>query len=219
MELTGTNRSNPLEPQPKIKAWPENRRRAAASAKPRRQTRGASAPPGRRHVQRCSVAAHFPHQTTDSDGAITVAESGRTGPAPICPAARQSSGGRQSPGAATAWWSKRGAQTPDPIPNSAVKTLSADGTASEDAEEQVAARLSQPPIPPPAQDPPPTAAAGRSSPAARQAHNRRDPATGRARPADRRTPPPVPGSSPGTIRGPRSTAPRGVEQPGSSSGS
>jgi hypothetical protein len=36
-------------------------------------------------------------------------------------------------------------QTPDPIPNSAVKTLSADGTASQDAEEQVAARLSQPP--------------------------------------------------------------------------
>ena len=26
-------------------------------------------------------------------------------------------------------------QTPDPIPNSAVKTLSADGTASQDAEE------------------------------------------------------------------------------------
>ena len=31
--------------------------------------------------------------------------------------------------------------TPDPIPNSAVKTLSADGTASEDAEEQVAAEF------------------------------------------------------------------------------
>jgi hypothetical protein len=35
-------------------------------------------------------------------------------------------------------------QTPDPIPNSAVKTLSADGTASQGAEEQVAARLSRP---------------------------------------------------------------------------
>ena len=40
-------------------------------------------------------------------------------------------------------------QTPDPIPNSAVKTLSADGTASQDAEEQVAARPAKPPSPNP----------------------------------------------------------------------
>ena len=85
-------------------------------------------------------------------------------------------------------------QTPDPIPNSAVKTLSADGTAAQAAEEQVAARLAKPPQPatPPANPgrpsrptmprphqirpyrsggPSPTIAAGWSSPVARQAHN------------------------------------------------
>src|SRR5271156_25951 len=44
-------------------------------------------------------------------------------------------------------------QTPDPIPNSAVKTLSADGTASQDVEEQVAARLAKPPPPPRSKSP------------------------------------------------------------------
>ncbi len=122
------------------------------------------------------------------------------------------------PGAATAWWSIARGKTPDPIPNSAVKTLSADGTASEDAEEQVAARLSQPP---PAPRPEPTSgpypAPGRSRPPAPRARNRRQ----TRRPAGRRVgePTPTPGSSPGTIRGPRSIAQRGVEQPGSSSGS
>jgi hypothetical protein len=72
-------------------------------------------------------------------------------PAALCAAffVRRSCGGRDSL-VVTA----RG-QTPDPIPNSAVKTLSADGTASQDAEEQVAARLSRPPSPAPYPGPPP----------------------------------------------------------------
>ena len=85
-----------------------------------------------------------------------------------------SSGGRDSL-VATA----RG-QTPDPIPNSAVKTLSADGTASQDAEEQVAARLSQPPIPQPPANPPTDhpPASTLPTPIARQTpirHSRADP--------------------------------------------
>ena len=68
-------------------------------------------------------------------------------------------------------------QTPDPIPNSAVKTLCAHGTAAQAAEELVAAR----PAKPPTLSPPSSAArngqgfrstiAGWSSPVARQAHN------------------------------------------------
>jgi hypothetical protein len=58
-------------------------------------------------------------------------------------------------------------ETPDPIPNSAVKALSAQGTAPQDAGEQVAAR----PAKPSPNSPPNPFPAGWSSPVARQAHN------------------------------------------------
>ena len=66
------------------------------------------------------------------------------------------------------------AATPDPIPNSAVKRLSAHGTASQDAGESVAARPPDGNLPhPPTRSPPtsPSPSAGWSSPVARQAHN------------------------------------------------
>ena len=170
MELTGTNRSNPLEPQTKIKAWPENRRRAAASAKPRRQTRGITP---RATSQRCRRRAR-PQDTSP----VTFANS------PGAPIPRRANPrGRQSPGAPIPGGrdslvvTARG-QTPDPIPNSAVKTLSADGTASKDAEEQVAARLSQPPTAPIPREPPPPPPRGESP----VAHHRRQ----TRRPAGRR---------------------------------
>jgi hypothetical protein len=109
------------------------------------------------------------------------------------------------------------ASTPDPIPNSAVKTLSADGTASQDAEEQVAARRSQPPPRPaaptrgprhharPRPDPAPPRGGAARSPrvkpgAGLRAHNW--PETWRVRRAVRRTPTPGPRLKPGMIRGP-----------------
>src|SRR5271167_1253428 len=62
--------------------------------------------------------------------------------APACAGAGSARG--KTGGLASLVATARG-QTPDPIPNSAVKTLSADGTAAQAAEEQVAARLAKPP--------------------------------------------------------------------------
>ena len=91
-------------------------------------------------------------------------------------------------------------KTPDPIPNSAVKTLSADGTARQRVEEQVAARLAKPPQPP------------RSCPPAGQ--SARSIGTVNRHRRDKRNPEPNPQTKP-----PDSNHARGVEQPGSSSGS
>jgi hypothetical protein len=161
VEPTGTNRSNPLDPQSstnpilakgylgQAQSWPNN---LGQNGKP-------PACSGKRHTATGpdddtspgtftnSPRAQIPHgHKSPPRGQILYTnppgdKSSTNPPGDANLQGARSTGGRDSL-VATA----RG-QTPDPIPNSAVKTLSADGTASQDAEEQVAARLSQPPHP------------------------------------------------------------------------
>jgi hypothetical protein len=158
VELTGTNRSNPLDPDllkqrpdlsrslEKDRLWRKTGPPPACSGKPpaRHPLPLMTAPPDdgtARHKapddtsRRLARLRKFPNPAPRGRPLWRPAAHRGDPSQPPKPAR----GGRDSL-VATA----RG-PAPDPIPNSAVKTLSADGTASQDAEEQVAARLSRPP--------------------------------------------------------------------------
>ena len=161
---TGTNRSNPPDPNavPGIsRGQPENRRRAAASAHQAPIKAGIpdrGSPAAARQTLPPSPSQFPPgRQSTDDRRQSTENHLGilSSGDAAFCgfdllqivSSVHRLLSSAQG-GLASLVATARG-QTPDPIPNSAVKTLSADGTAAQAAEEQVAARLAKPPNTPP----------------------------------------------------------------------
>ena len=225
MELTGTNRSNPLDPNavPRAgKARTTVRVQRQAPTHPTRRSQQDTSPrafanpafrtprnppvfqegpwaPGSTH--RSSRWAEGPRGLPSTKSGAPKAHRGLRevcGPPDQVRGApfdqdRRAKGAPGSQGGLASLVATARGKTPDPIPNSAVKTLSADGTAAQAAEEQVAARLAKPPqphtLPKPgvpgqtAPRPPdpvrersggphakPTTA-GWSSPVARQAHN------------------------------------------------
>jgi hypothetical protein len=197
VELTGTNRSNPPDPF----SFVAQARERGKTARVQRQapTGSPTGAPGR-----------FPPGTFAGPRHCRWAQD--TSPhihkSPRAPNPNHSKPGGASPGGLASLVATARGQTPDPIPNSAVKTLSADGTAAQAAEEQVAARLAKPPTP--NQPPPPTPRRGAISPPASRL--RGDPADDVARPgghseapkpAGVETTPPVPGSSPREVPGHR----------------
>ncbi len=172
MELTGTNRSNPPDPSlPRPPGQPETRPRAAASA-PSGAAPPACSPPRparpklvRSRRQDASSSRHFPVTFANPARQAPGSSHGSTPWTKNPPGVRfgQTALWRAGPrgGLAGLVATARG-QTPDPIPNSAVKTLSADGTAAQAAEEQVAARPAKPPARAQLATPPLPAAPGKS---------------------------------------------------------
>ena len=184
MELTGTNRSNPLDPNAVPSAGkarttvrvqrqaPTHRPDAPQDASPRafanpafrtprnppvfqegpwapgsthRSSRWAEGPRGLPSTKTGAPKAH-----RKSQGGLWAPGSGPGAP---FDQVRRAKGAPGSQGGLASLVATARGKTPDPIPNSAVKTLSADGTAAQAAEEQVAARLAKPPQPQPQPQP------------------------------------------------------------------
>ena len=183
---TGTNRSNPPDPDRfPAKGKTENRPRAAASAIP--EPTGAPPPPAadaflaRIHKSPPFWAPGSTHRSSRWAEGPPGAPFGQT--ARRCARGSQTRARARPQGGLASLVATARGQTPDPIPNSAVKTLSADGTAAQAAEEQVAARLAKPPQPRTPHLPPRGPADAASSHAARHHTSPRGGAAGSSPPS------------------------------------
>ena len=148
---TGTNRSNPPDPNAFPAPAGESRktagvqRQAPITGRARRRPPDTSPPPSQIPPGHPSqgIIKGLNHQGRNRRGR----NAPRAATYGAKPARRGGNARAQAQGGLASLVATARGQTPDPIPNSAVKTLSADGTAAQAAEEQVAARLAKPPTP------------------------------------------------------------------------